>query len=153
MTKIKIIHWDDEEDQRVDMMVILRHAFSKEDYEYQFCCSSIDELIKRLINDHEPFDLLILDLLDKEGDLVANKLLKQLRPEHNVIVLTQSAAYKVQRELEDHLITVKFDKVYKIDAKENPNKEVVFFAIGFETTAPANGMSVYQAAREKITNY
>ena len=77
MTKIKIIHWDDEEDECIDMTVILRRAFSEEDYEYQFCHSSIDELIKRLINDHEPFDLLILDLLDKEGDLVANKLLKQ----------------------------------------------------------------------------
>ena len=32
-------------------------------------------------------------------------------------------------------------------ASENPDKEVVFFAIGFETTAPANAMSVYQAAR------
>ena len=29
-------------------------------------------------------------------------------------------------------------------AKENPEKEVVFFAIGFETTAPANAMSVVQ---------
>jgi hydrogenase expression/formation protein HypD len=30
-------------------------------------------------------------------------------------------------------------------AQENPDKEVVFFAIGFETTAPANVMSVLQA--------
>ena len=28
-------------------------------------------------------------------------------------------------------------------AKENPDKEVVFFAIGFETTAPGNAMAVY----------
>ncbi|MFZ4771067.1 MAG: hydrogenase formation protein HypD, partial [Ferruginibacter sp.] len=27
-------------------------------------------------------------------------------------------------------------------AKENPDKEVVFFAVGFETTAPANALSV-----------
>ena len=125
MTKIKIIHWDDEKDEHIDMMVILRRAFSEEDYEYQFYHSSIDELIKRLINDHEPFDLLILDLLDKEGNLVANKLLKQLRIEHNVIVLTQSADYNVHRKLEDHLITVNFDKVYKIDAKENPSKFLI----------------------------
>ncbi|MCF7804447.1 MAG: hydrogenase formation protein HypD [Candidatus Marinimicrobia bacterium] len=38
-------------------------------------------------------------------------------------------------------------------ARENPDKEVVFFAVGFETTAPANAMSVYQAKREGITNY
>lgn len=38
-------------------------------------------------------------------------------------------------------------------AKENPNKEVVFFAVGFETTAPANALSVYQAKKSGITNY
>ena len=38
-------------------------------------------------------------------------------------------------------------------AQENPNKEVVFFAIGFETTAPANAMSVMQAAQLGIENY
>ena len=30
-------------------------------------------------------------------------------------------------------------------ARQNPHKQVVFFAIGFETTAPANAMSVLQA--------
>jgi hydrogenase expression/formation protein HypD len=38
-------------------------------------------------------------------------------------------------------------------AQENPDKEVVFFAIGFETTAPANAMSVYQAAKLGLKNY
>ncbi|MDI9338301.1 MAG: hydrogenase formation protein HypD [Alphaproteobacteria bacterium] len=38
-------------------------------------------------------------------------------------------------------------------AKENPLKEVVFFAVGFETTAPANGLSVKQAHREGVKNY
>ncbi|MGV6844700.1 MAG: hydrogenase formation protein HypD [Lutibacter sp.] len=38
-------------------------------------------------------------------------------------------------------------------AKENPNKEVVFFAVGFETTAPANALSVLHAEKEGITNY
>ena len=38
-------------------------------------------------------------------------------------------------------------------AKENPDKKVVFFAIGFETTAPANAMSVWQARAQKIQNY
>ncbi|MEN8250565.1 MAG: hydrogenase formation protein HypD [Bacteroidota bacterium] len=38
-------------------------------------------------------------------------------------------------------------------AKENPDKEVVFFAVGFETTAPANALSVYQAKLSGITNY
>ncbi|WP_456376860.1 hydrogenase formation protein HypD [Lutibacter sp.] len=38
-------------------------------------------------------------------------------------------------------------------AKENPNKEVVFFAVGFETTAPANALSVLHAEKEGINNY
>jgi len=38
-------------------------------------------------------------------------------------------------------------------AQENPDKEVVFFAIGFETTAPPNVMSVIQAQALKLNNY
>jgi hydrogenase expression/formation protein HypD len=38
-------------------------------------------------------------------------------------------------------------------AQENPDKQVVFFAIGFETTAPANVASVLQAQALKINNY
>lgn len=38
-------------------------------------------------------------------------------------------------------------------AKENPTKEVVFFAVGFETTAPANALSVLHAEKEGINNY
>jgi hydrogenase expression/formation protein HypD len=38
-------------------------------------------------------------------------------------------------------------------ARENPDKQVVFFAIGFETTAPANAMSVWLARQQGIANY
>lgn len=38
-------------------------------------------------------------------------------------------------------------------AGENPDRQVVFFAIGFETTAPPNAMSVMQASRLGLTNY
>jgi hydrogenase expression/formation protein HypD len=38
-------------------------------------------------------------------------------------------------------------------ARENPDREVVFFAIGFETTAPANAMSVVQARQLGLPNY
>ncbi len=38
-------------------------------------------------------------------------------------------------------------------ARANPTKRVVFFAIGFETTAPANAMSVWQARAQNIENY
>ncbi len=33
------------------------------------------------------------------------------------------------------------------------SKQVVFFAVGFETTAPANAMAVYQAAKDGIRNF
>jgi hydrogenase expression/formation protein HypD len=38
-------------------------------------------------------------------------------------------------------------------ARENPDKEVVFFGIGFETTAPANAMAVVQAKRLGLKNF
>ncbi|HYR91767.1 MAG TPA: hydrogenase formation protein HypD [Terriglobia bacterium] len=38
-------------------------------------------------------------------------------------------------------------------AKANPGKQVVFFGIGFETTAPANAMAVWQAKRQGIRNF
>jgi hydrogenase expression/formation protein HypD len=38
-------------------------------------------------------------------------------------------------------------------ARETPGRRVVFFAIGFETTAPANAMAVWQARRQGIRNF
>ena len=38
-------------------------------------------------------------------------------------------------------------------ARANPDKQVVFFGIGFETTAPANAMTVYQAQRLGVKNF
>ena len=38
-------------------------------------------------------------------------------------------------------------------AKENPGKEVVFFALGFETTMPSTAMTVLQAEREGVKNF
>ena len=38
-------------------------------------------------------------------------------------------------------------------ARDNPTKEVVFFGIGFETTAPANAMAVFQAKQMGLTNF
>lgn len=38
-------------------------------------------------------------------------------------------------------------------AEEHPDKEVVFFAIGFETTAPVHLMAVKEAVRKKLTNF
>lgn len=38
-------------------------------------------------------------------------------------------------------------------AQENPDREVVFFAVGFETTAPANALSVVHAHQLSVENY
>ncbi len=40
-----------------------------------------------------------------------------------------------------------------IIAENNPEKQVVFFAVGFETTAPANALSVIHAYRKGLKNY
>jgi hydrogenase expression/formation protein HypD len=38
-------------------------------------------------------------------------------------------------------------------AERHPDREVVFFAVGFETTAPANAMAVFQAAQRGVKNF
>lgn len=38
-------------------------------------------------------------------------------------------------------------------ARKNPDRQVVFFAVGFETTAPANALSVVQAHGQHLKNY
>jgi hydrogenase expression/formation protein HypD len=38
-------------------------------------------------------------------------------------------------------------------ARENPGRKVVFFGVGFETTAPANAMTVFQAKRTGLKNF
>lgn len=38
-------------------------------------------------------------------------------------------------------------------AAKNPSRRVVFFAVGFETTAPANAMAAVQAKRMGLTNF
>lgn len=38
-------------------------------------------------------------------------------------------------------------------AAKNPDRQVVFFAVGFETTAPANALAVLEARRQGLTNF
>src|ERR1700757_2932261 len=38
-------------------------------------------------------------------------------------------------------------------ARENPDREVVFYAIGFETTAPSTALTLQRAKRERIANF
>ena len=38
-------------------------------------------------------------------------------------------------------------------ARRNPDREVVFFGLGFETTTPSTALSIQQAAREQLQNF
>lgn len=38
-------------------------------------------------------------------------------------------------------------------ARDRPDRQVVFFAVGFETTAPATAMAAYQAGQQQIENF
>ncbi len=38
-------------------------------------------------------------------------------------------------------------------ARSHPDKQIVFLAVGFETTAPATALAVYQAYEQKISNF
>jgi hydrogenase expression/formation protein HypD len=38
-------------------------------------------------------------------------------------------------------------------ARRNPEREVVFFGLGFETTTPSTALSIQQAARESLSNF
>lgn len=38
-------------------------------------------------------------------------------------------------------------------ARENPNKEVIFFGLGFETTAPSTALTILQAEAQELTNF
>ena len=39
------------------------------------------------------------------------------------------------------------------NSRENPDQEVVFFGIGFETTAPANAMALFQASQQEYASF
>ncbi len=38
-------------------------------------------------------------------------------------------------------------------AQENPHKQIVFFGVGFETTAPTTALTIYQAHQQQINNF
>lgn len=86
----------------------------------------------------------------------------QLASRREVILCSFGDMLRVPGTLKD-LLTVKAEGgdvrvVYSpLDAlkvaRENPSREVVFFAVGFETTAPANAMAAYQAKKQGIVNF
>ncbi|MBU1558488.1 MAG: hydrogenase formation protein HypD [Gammaproteobacteria bacterium] len=81
----------------------------------------------------------------------------------NVIFCSYSDMLRVPGSRKNSLLKAKAEgadvrMVYSIDdalrlAKENSDKEVIFFSIGFETTTPPSAAAVLQADREGIKNF
>ncbi len=38
-------------------------------------------------------------------------------------------------------------------AKQNPDRQVIFLGLGFETTSPSTAMTILQAAKDNVTNF
>jgi len=83
--------------------------------------------------------------------------------EQGAIVCTYGDMMRVPASKRNSLIKAKADgsdirMVYSTQdalkiARENPDKEVVFFAIGFETTTPPTAVAIKQAAAEGLENF
>jgi hydrogenase expression/formation protein HypD len=117
----------------------------------------IDELLPKLVTLVHgpgcPVCVTPLELIDKAIEIAA-------RP--NVIFCSFGDMLRVPGSARD-LFSVKaqggdvrivYSPLDALDvARKNPGKDVVFFAVGFETTAPPNAMAVFQAAQEGIANF
>jgi hydrogenase expression/formation protein HypD len=65
---------------------------------------------------------------------------------------TKSDLFRVKANGADVRIAYSPMEAVKI-AQKNPDRQVVFFGIGFETTAPANAMAVWKARSLGLTNF
>jgi hydrogenase expression/formation protein HypD len=65
---------------------------------------------------------------------------------------SQSDLFRVRAAGGDVRIVYSPMEALKI-ARQNPQRQVVFFGIGFETTAPPNAMAEWQAQREGLRNF
>lgn len=87
----------------------------------------------------------------------------EIAERHNVILCTYGDMMRVPGTKQRSLIRAKADgadikMVYStLDAlkiaRDNPDREVVFFAIGFETTTPPTAAAIKQAEREGLSNF
>ena len=87
----------------------------------------------------------------------------QLASKPDVILCTYSDLMRVPASGRNSLLKTKAEgadirMVYStLDAlkiaRDNPEKEVVFFAIGFETTTPPTALAIKQAQKEQIKNF
>jgi hydrogenase expression/formation protein HypD len=65
---------------------------------------------------------------------------------------SRSDLFRAKAQGADVRIVYSSTEAVKI-ARANPDRQVVFLAIGFETTAPANAMAAWLARREGLTNF
>lgn len=87
----------------------------------------------------------------------------EIAERHNVILCTYGDMMRVPGTKQRSLIRAKADgadirMVYStMDAlkiaRDNPDREVVFFAIGFETTTPPTAVAIKQAEKEGLSNF
>nr|WP_321442683.1 hydrogenase formation protein HypD [uncultured Cohaesibacter sp.] len=87
----------------------------------------------------------------------------ELAQRHEVILCTYGDMMRVPASQKRSLIKAKADgldirMVYSTQdslkiARDNPDREVVFFAIGFETTTPPTAVAIKQAEAEGLTNF
>ena len=87
----------------------------------------------------------------------------QLAQSEDVILCTYADLMRVPASKRKSLLKLKADggdvrMVYSTQdalriARENPDREVVFFAIGFETTTPATAVAILQAQKEGLKNF
>jgi hydrogenase expression/formation protein HypD len=87
----------------------------------------------------------------------------QLVEQHDVILCTYADLMRVPSSGRNSLLKAKANggdirmiystqDVLKI-ARDNPNRQVVFFAIGFETTTPPTAVAIKQAQAEQLSNF
>lgn len=87
----------------------------------------------------------------------------QLTQQHDVILCTYGDMLRVPASGRKSLLKVKAEgadvrMIYSTQdalkiARENPDREVVFFAIGFETTTPPTAVAIKQAQAEGLKNF
>ena len=87
----------------------------------------------------------------------------EIAERHNAILCTYGDMMRVPGTKQRSLIRAKADgadirMVYStLDAlkiaRDNPDREVVFFAIGFETTTPPTAVAIKQAQKEDLSNF
>jgi len=93
-----------------------------------------------------------LNLIDKAIELLENNVIVCSFGDMIRVPGSKKSLLEVKANGGDLRILYSPIEAIKI-ARENPDKEVVFFAVGFETTAPANALSVLHAEHEGLKNY